>query len=33
VEIEASYSRILSGKDPDLELLPDDVVIAKESLF
>lgn len=33
VEIEASYSRILSGKDADLELKPDDVVIAKESLF
>lgn len=33
VEIEASYSRILSGKDPDLELKPDDVVIARESLF
>jgi polysaccharide export outer membrane protein len=33
VEIEASYSRILSGKDPDLELMPDDVVIARESLF
>ena len=33
VEIEANYSRILSGKDPDLDLLPDDVVIAKESLF
>jgi hypothetical protein len=33
VEIEASYSRILSGKDPDLELMPYDVVIARESLF
>lgn len=32
-ELEASYSRILSGRDPDLELMPDDVVIAKESLF
>ncbi len=33
VEIEANYSRILAGKDPDLELQADDVVIAKESLF
>jgi polysaccharide export outer membrane protein len=33
VEIVASYSRILSGKDPDIELQHDDVVIAKESLF
>lgn len=32
-EIVASYSRILSGKDPDIPLLPDDVVVAKESLF
>ena len=33
VEIEASYSRILAGKDPDVLLMADDVVIAKESLF
>jgi len=33
VEIEASYSRILSGKDRDVLLMPDDVVVAKESLF
>lgn len=32
-EIEASYSRILAGKDPDVELQPDDVVVAKESIF
>ena len=32
-EIVASYSRILSGKDPDIPLMPDDVVVAKESLF
>lgn len=32
-EIVANYSRILSGKDPDVLLLPDDVVVAKESLF
>lgn len=33
VEIAANYGRILAGKDPDLELQADDVVIAKESLF
>lgn len=33
VEIEASYSRILSGKDRDILLMADDVVVAKESLF
>lgn len=33
VEIEANYSRILAGKDPDIELMPEDVVVAKESLF
>jgi polysaccharide export outer membrane protein len=33
VEIQANYSRILAGKDRDVLLLPDDVVIAKESLF
>lgn len=32
-EIEANYSRILAGKDPDVELMHDDVVVAKESLF
>lgn len=32
-EIEASYSRIVSGKDADPELRPDDVVIVKESFF
>lgn len=33
LEIDANYSRILSGRDPDVELKHDDVVIAKESLF
>lgn len=33
VEIEANYSRILAGKDPDVDLQHDDVVIAKESIF
>jgi polysaccharide biosynthesis/export protein len=32
-EIKANYNRILSGKDPDIQLQQDDVVIAKESLF
>lgn len=32
-EIVANYSRILSGKDPDVLLMPDDVLVAKESLF
>jgi polysaccharide export outer membrane protein len=33
VEIPVNYGRILSGKDPDIPLQADDVVIAKESLF
>ena len=33
VEIRANYSRILSGKDPDLILKPDDIVLVKESFF
>jgi polysaccharide export outer membrane protein len=33
VELRANYRRIVSGKDPDLTLKPDDVVIVKESFF
>jgi len=33
VELTADYSRIVSGKDPDMELKADDVVIVKESFF
>lgn len=33
VEITVNYGRILAGKDPDVPLQADDVVIAKESLF
>ena len=33
VEIKANYGRILAGKDPDIPLQADDVVIAKESVF
>ncbi len=33
VELTADYSRIVSGKDPDMELMADDVVIVKESFF
>lgn len=32
-EIRANYARILSGKDPDLTLQPDDIVLVKESIF
>lgn len=32
-ELVVSYSRILSGKDRDVELRNDDVVVVKESLF
>lgn len=32
-EIVADYKRIVSGKDPDPDLKPDDVVIVKESFF
>lgn len=32
-EIIANFKRIVSGKDADLALLPDDVVIVKESFF
>lgn len=33
VEVEADYRRIVSGKDKDPEMKPDDVVVIKESLF
>jgi polysaccharide export outer membrane protein len=33
VETVANFRRIVSGKDPDLILTPDDVVIIKESFF
>ena len=33
VEIKANYKRILSGKEPDLELADGDVVVVKESFF
>ena len=33
VEVAVNYGRVLAGKDPDVPLQPDDVVIAKESLF
>lgn len=33
IEIKANYGRILAGKDPDIPLQADDVVIAKESVF
>ena len=33
VEIKVNYGRILAGKDPDVPLQADDVVIAKESVF
>ena len=33
IEIRASYKRIVSGKDPDPALKPDDVLIVKESFF
>lgn len=32
-EIVANFNRIVSGKDPDTVLQPDDVVIVKESFF
>lgn len=32
-EIVVDYKRIVSGKDPDPDLRPDDVVIVKESFF
>lgn len=32
-EIEVNYKRIVSGKDPDVELLPNDVVVVKRSLL
>lgn len=32
-ELLTDYKRIVSGKDPDPDLKPDDVVIVKESLF
>ncbi len=33
VEIRANYRRIVSGKEPDAVLKPDDVLIVKESFF
>jgi polysaccharide export outer membrane protein len=33
VELAADYKRIVSGKDPDVELQPGDVVFVKESFF
>ncbi len=33
VQIVAKFGRILDGKDPDLELRPDDVIVVKESFF
>jgi polysaccharide export outer membrane protein len=33
VEMKVNYSRILSGKDPDVTLQPDDIVMVKESIF
>ena len=33
VELRADYPRIVAGKDPDPELMADDVVIVKESFF
>lgn len=32
-EFVVNYRRILSGKDPDMDLKPDDVVVVKESFF
>jgi polysaccharide export outer membrane protein len=32
-EQRADYKRILSGKEPDPEIFPDDVVVVKESFF
>ncbi|MEO7920880.1 MAG: polysaccharide biosynthesis/export family protein [Thermoanaerobaculia bacterium] len=32
-ELVVDYKRIISGKDPDPDLQPDDVVIVKESIF
>jgi polysaccharide export outer membrane protein len=32
-EIRVDYKRVLSGKEPDPTLLPDDVVVVKESFF
>lgn len=33
IELRADYGRILSGKDPDMILEPDDIVLVKESFF
>jgi polysaccharide export outer membrane protein len=33
VEIEVNYKRIIGGKEPDLELMPNDVVVVKRSLL
>ena len=32
-EIQANYGRILSGKDPDMQLKQDDIILVKESFF
>lgn len=33
IEIKVNYARILSGKDPDVTLQPEDIVMIKESFF
>jgi protein involved in polysaccharide export with SLBB domain len=33
VEIEVNYKRIIGGDEPDLELMPNDVVVVKRSLL
>ena len=32
-ELVVDFKRVVSGKDPDLVLKPDDVVVVKESFF
>lgn len=33
IEIKVNYARILSGKDPDVTLQPEDIILVKESFF
>ncbi|MGH9444111.1 MAG: polysaccharide biosynthesis/export family protein [Thermoanaerobaculia bacterium] len=33
VEIKVNYARILAGKDPDVTLQPEDIILVKESFF
>ncbi len=33
IEIKVNYKRIVAGKEPDVELKPDDIVVVKESFF